>query len=94
MLNILCDNSFLLAYGMGRPVVDGTIVQEVIRDMDGGFSPSASAEVAESALLSAYTDDFRQPFFWRVRAWMDGVWLRGPFRSEAKRREKRDDDTV
>lgn len=94
VLNILCDNSFLMAYGMGRRAVDGTIVQEVIRDMDGEFSRPATGDPVEPALLPGHLEGLKQPFFWRVRVWVSGLRLRGPLRSEARRRVMRDDATA
>jgi general secretion pathway protein A len=94
VLNILCDNSLLMAYGMGRPAVNGTIVQEVIRDMDGELSPPAPGEAAEPAFLSGHLKGLRQPFLWRVRGWVSGLRLHGPPRREARRRVMRDDATA
>ena len=33
-LNTLCDNSFLIGYGLSKKVVDSTIVSEVVEDLD------------------------------------------------------------
>ena len=34
-INILCDNAFLIGYGLSREKIDAAIIHEVIRDMDG-----------------------------------------------------------
>jgi general secretion pathway protein A len=37
-VNVLCDNSFLIAYGLGKRMADGAVVREVLGDM--GITPS------------------------------------------------------
>ena len=39
VINLLCDNAFLVGYALTKKKVDEAIIQEVIRDMEGETSP-------------------------------------------------------
>ena len=40
VINMMCDNAFLIGYALGRKKVDGAIIREVVKDMEGELSPS------------------------------------------------------
>lgn len=35
VINVLCDNAFLVGYAVGKKTVDGPIIQEVVKDLEG-----------------------------------------------------------
>jgi general secretion pathway protein A len=35
VINVLCDNAFLVGYAVGKKKVDGPIIQEVVKDLEG-----------------------------------------------------------
>jgi len=54
-INVICDNALLIGYGLGRKKIDGSIVREVLLDLDmpGGESePAALAKASPPAILA------------------------------------------
>lgn len=56
VINVLCDNAFLIGYALGQKRVNGAIMKEVIRDMEGGMSSSEQAD-------NSATSWFRRPIW-------------------------------
>ena len=79
-VNIICDNAFLIGYAVGQKKIDGAIVREVIKDMDGNLLP---LEEADGGLRSSGVQGlvhegggFFGAFRLLLRALLENPWAR------------------
>ena len=68
VINILCDNAFMIGYGLSKKRVDGDITRQAIKDMKGPIQqkliPSRiAAAVKEIPLMAQVLNFFRGKFF-------------------------------
>jgi general secretion pathway protein A len=79
-VNIMCDNAFLIGYALGQKKIDGAIVREVIKDMDGNLSPLEEADgaVGNSGVQALVREGggFFGAFRLLLRALWENPWAR------------------
>jgi general secretion pathway protein A len=49
VINILCDNAFLIGYALAQKEIDGAIIREVMKDMEGVSSPSKGIHASKAS---------------------------------------------
>jgi general secretion pathway protein A len=80
VINIMCDNAFLIGYALAQKKVDGAIIREVIKDMDGEPSPSLKTRgaVASSGVQRSVRegDGFLRAFSALLRSLLENPWGR------------------
>lgn len=50
MINILCDNAFLIGYSLSKEKISGKIIHEVIRDLNAGIEKRVAPAATETTL--------------------------------------------
>jgi general secretion pathway protein A len=80
VINMMCDNAFLVGYALGQKRVDGTVIREVIKDMEGELSPSEETRGAVGSsgvqILVREAGGFLGAFRLLLRALLENPWGR------------------